>query len=214
MAISQSEFPAVAGIDVGGQRKGFHLVVLKGKTVLHSVRHCNANGVVADCQNHGVMAVAIDAPCRWGNGEGARTAERELAQEGVFSYATPTRERAGAHAFYQWMLNGEALYAALSQSYPLLEHRNYRGGMVSFETFPHAITCAMRGTENTPAKKKRTQRGELLDTYGIDRALLRSIDAIDAALCALTAQHLLRHRISVYGEEATGFLFVPDIRQG
>jgi predicted RNase H-like nuclease len=112
--------------------------------------------------------------------------------------------------FYGWMLNGERVYQALSTSHPLLKTVNDHRGTSCFETFPHAITCALLGTDVASAKVKRIQRRQLLEDSGIDTYLLKSIDALDAALCALTALRLLQGRCKAYGDATSGLIFVPQ----
>ena len=59
------------------------------------------------------------------------------------------------------------------------------------------------------AKRKRTRRREILEDAGIEATSLRSIDEVDAALCALTANFLLEESIVAYGDELGGFIVVP-----
>lgn len=163
------------------------------------------------CLEYGVQAVGIDAPCQWGvEGEG-RLAERELARQRIFSFATPTRKRADENPsrFYRWMFNGEQIYQVFSSAYPLLTSRKFEGGRVSFETFPHAVTCALRGKEGTSAKEKRWQRPNVLESAKIDASDLKSIDDFDAALCALTARYLIEGQTYAYGDMGGGYIHVP-----
>lgn len=202
----------VAGIDVGGDRKGCHLVVLRNRTVVCSISSRKAAFLANKCDQLGAQAVGVDSPCRWGRQGEGRLAEKTLAKERIFCFATPTRERAAENrsGFYGWMFNGERVYQALAASHPLLNEQRYSAGKVCFETFPHAITCAMRGADFASAKRKRRQRRELLESSGIDTRPLKSIDALDAALCALTAEYLLRGQTRTYGDAEGGFIFVPD----
>lgn len=203
----------VAGIDIGGEGKGFHLVVLQGSQVVCNLNTKSPDELVNACRKYNVVAVAVDSPCRWGSQDGARLAERMLAREGISSFATPTRKRAleNMSGFYGWMFNGEAVYQALEISYQLLEDEQYRreNGPVCFETFPHAVTCAFLGKGTASAKLKRQQRRGILEDHGIDTTLLKSIDAIDAGLCALTAAYIANGKSKSYGESVTGFIFVP-----
>lgn len=80
---------------------------------------------------------------------------------------------------------------------------------MSFETYPHAIACAFLGKDIASAKLKRIQRRQLLEDAGTDTKTLRSIDAVDAALCALTARHLLKGEARAYGDAQGGYLQVP-----
>lgn len=201
----------VAGIDIGGARKGCHLVVLQGNDVLCNIRSCDPEHLARKCDELGAVAVGIDSPCRWGQPQFGRLAEKALARERIFCFATPTRERASANAsgFYGWMFCGERIYQALAATHALLNDVHYPGGKVSFETFPHAITCAMLGTDETSARRKRVQRRQVLRDAGIDSTPLKSIDAVDAALCALTARYVLLGHSKGYGNAEGGYIFVP-----
>ncbi|WP_429361904.1 DUF429 domain-containing protein [Paraburkholderia sp. MM5496-R1] len=106
------------------------------------------------------------------------------------------------------MFNGERVYHAFAPHFPLFKDGEI-GRQVGFETFPHAITCALIRNAVASAKRKRTQRREILDHAGIDATSLRSIDEVDAALCALTASFLLEGRVVAYGDELGGFIIVP-----
>ena len=104
----------VAGIDVGGARKGFHAVLLEGRRVVDQCNTSNAEALARWCLR--AERTAIDAPCGWAPaGQRSRLCERQLLAAGIHCFATPTREAALASRsnFYGWMLRGEALYAAL-----------------------------------------------------------------------------------------------------
>src|SRR5450755_4271128 len=104
---------AVVGIDVGGQRKGFHAVALRDgifkKTA--SVEHAE---IVGWCLELKAEVVAVDAPCGWSQSTSSRCAERDLKVAGhkIHCFATPTHSQAQAHTkhFYDWVFNGEKLY--------------------------------------------------------------------------------------------------------
>jgi predicted RNase H-like nuclease len=61
------------------------------------------------------------------------------------------------------------------------------------------------------AKLKNTQRKSLLEACEINTSSLRSVDERDAALCALTAQFLLKGRTRAFGDSAGGYIHVPDV---
>lgn len=207
--------PTVAGIDVGGDRKGCHLVVLQASTVVlvdkGSPEHVANVAVTA-----GAIAIGIDSPCKWATHDGGRAAEKQLSKERIFCFSTPTREKAlsSASGFFGWMLNGERVFQALANTHSLLESNRFSQSNTCFETFPHAITCALIGKEIASAKLKKSQRRQLLERFGINthsvECPLKSVDALDAALCALTAQHLINGRIKAYGDPETGIIFVPE----
>ena len=201
----------VAGIDVGGDRKGCHLVVLSDLKIVCNVRSRDPHLLARTCEEFDVVAVGVDSPCRWTAPGAGRRAERDLAKRRISSFATPTRERALANAsgFYGWMFNGELVFRALATTHPLLPTPRYEGGRCSFETFPHAVCCAMLGVAVASAKLKRVQRRQLLKDAGIDTGILKSIDAIDAALCALVARRLIHRDTEFIGDAETGYVVVP-----
>jgi len=201
----------VAGIDVGGERKGFHLVVLRDNQIVCSTRSLSPEVIAERCVELGVVAVGVDAPCQWGQAGAGRLAEKQLSQKRIFCFSTPTRALAVGNNFYGWMFNGERMYDALSATHLLFEGVCPPQGKVYFETFPHAITCAFLGTDVAFAPLKRKQRSELLQQHQIDLRLLRSIDAIDAGLCALTAGYVLAGNAYQYGDKAGGYLLVPNV---
>ncbi|MFM0079397.1 DUF429 domain-containing protein [Paraburkholderia sediminicola] len=202
---------AVAGIDIGGDRKGNHLVILRGTRIVCNRSQDTPEHMLEQCLQFEVAAVGIDAPCRWRIGEAGREAERALARQRIFSFATPTRELAMASksGFYGWMFNGERVYDTFSPHFPVFKNGEEIGGRLCFETFPHATTCALFGKEVESAKKKGTQRREILQREGVEATSLRSIDDVDAALCALTANYLLDGKVDAYGDEPGGLIVVP-----
>ncbi len=209
--------PTVIGIDVGGSRKGFHAVAVTGGAYAGRLATPNAQELAHWCRSViGVQLIAIDAPGRWSGNGRARPYERELMEQGIFCFASPSRAVAVSHPrnYYGWMLQGEALYRELEASHPLLSGLPVPGlpasGPTCFETFPHAITWHLRGG-NAATRQKRPQRRALLEQAGIDTAALTSIDWIDAALCALAAHHLASGRpCRAYGELDTGLIVVPQ----
>ncbi len=201
----------VAGVDVGGATKGFHVVALRGTDVLRPDRRLPDAQAVADwCRRVDVEVIGIDAPCRWRTGPSAREAEREMARRGIQSFSTPTRAAAARSSFYDWMFQGEAIYAALAATHPLIGSlREAQARPCCFETFPHAIACALSGAILS-ARDKRSDRSRLLQESGIDTSRLSSIDWIDAALCALTARRLVDGaRCTAFGEPESGWIVVP-----
>ena len=200
------------GIDVGGERKGFHAVSLANgsyqchlstKSLQELVRWC--------CETVRARVVAVDAPCRWSNDGHSRSAERELMEKGVWCFSTPMRTKAVDHPtnYFGWMLRGEELFRALEDDFPICQELPKAGWSCCFETFPHAITWHLRGG-NANASQKRIQRRELLSEAGIDLNELKNIDLVDAALCALAAHHAATGRKCIsFGDPLTGLIIVP-----
>jgi predicted nuclease with RNAse H fold len=201
----------VAGIDVGGEKKGFHAVALRNRRVIGTLRSRSAEDVAAWCMEQGAAAVGIDAPCCWSIGGRLRRCERALASRGISAFGTPTQVIGEAHRFYRWMVNGLALYRRLATGYRVYDGRSSLLHPFCFETFPQAIASALAG-RRLSAGQKRTDRRRVIEQAGVAVETLRSIDELDAALCALSAQHVLAGRFQSYGDPSEGFILVPDLR--
>jgi predicted nuclease with RNAse H fold/5-methylcytosine-specific restriction endonuclease McrA len=200
--------PLIIEIDVGAPTKGFHGVALRGTGLVDKFQSKDAIQIAEWCVTQKAVVVSIDAPCRWrAEGGDARLAERELAAAGISSFSTPTESKARGNAFYTWMLAGHDLYAALARSYPVYTDQRRRA-QVAIETFPHAVACALAGAV-VSAKTKFKVRGDLLRRHGIDASAFKSIDEIDAALCAVAASAFIGGSFKSYGDSDGGFIVVP-----
>ena len=201
----------VAGIDVGGERKGFHAVALRKRVLFGQFASADPAAVADWCREIGAMVIGVDAPCRWHQSGTTRVAETGLKREGGQCFSTPTYEAAIAHPLnhYGWMLNGAKLFDQLETSHRLFGGNTAElSGPVCFETFPQVIACALAG-EIVSAKQKGRIRRELLIEAGIDISALSNIDKVDAALCALSARSLAISKFKAYGEAVSGFIVVP-----
>jgi len=144
--------------------------------------------------------VAIDSPPAWATA-GRRSCERALSARGISVFTTPDEATGTAKAFYAWMETGFAMFEAAC-AHPTLE------------TFPHAVAVALRGRApergllKRPAEKRQWRRAALEES-GIDTSHLRSIDEIDAALCAVTGRWYLAGRTEALGDPDDGVLTVP-----
>lgn len=202
----------VAGVDVGGARKGFHAVLLEEQTVIDQLNTPDPEALARWCLR--AERIAIDAPCGWAlPGERSRLCERQLAAQGVRCFATPTREVALASRsnFYGWVLRAEALYQALQRyRVPIARDAQALQGRCSFESFPHGITVALSPQIEVKAAFKLEQRSALLERFGVSLSGLNSIDWIDAAVCALAGQHISQGAAAeIYGEPEGGLLVLP-----
>lgn len=200
------------GIDVGGERKGFHAVALRGLAIAGQLASSDPRVIADWCRALEAHAVGVDAPCRWSVTGGSRQAERALMRAGIACFSSPRREVAIAHPrnYYGWMLRGEALFSELETSHRLFDAApGASHGPVCFETYPQAIACVLAG-EPVPARNKGVIRRRLLAQAGLDLVTLTHIDWVDAALCALAARACLAGRVKSYGDEAEGFIVVPD----
>jgi predicted nuclease with RNAse H fold len=197
----------VAGVDVGGPRKGYHAVALRAGKVVAKFRSRDAEEIATWLRGLGAEVVAIDAPCRWREENGpARAAERQMAGAHISSFSTPTEAKAAGHAFYTWMLEGMKLYRALLPTHPIYD--GTRRMRVCIETFPQAVACAL-AAEIVSAKEKDSVRRGLLERWGLAPAQFANIDEVDAALCAVAADAFACDRFHGYGDPAGGFVIVP-----
>ncbi len=184
----------VVGIDVGGAKKGFHAVALISGAYFDRYETSDLKELSDWCRN--ARVIAIDAPCSWSRDGRSRPAEHELMGNGIWCFSTPTRDMAVRHRtnHFGWMRNGEKLFGALKDSFPICRDLPSAGQKCCFETYPHAITWHLRGG-NADASQKREQRRVLLEEAGINCSRLTNIDLVDAALCAHVAYLALRRAL-------------------
>lgn len=204
------EVGPVAGIDVGGRRKGFHAVALDSVgSVIGRLSSGDPEEIAAWCVQRGARLVAVDAPCAWSADGRSRPAEVALKKVPIQCFSTPSRDVALAHAkdHFGWMRNGERMFQALAPTYPLATNATI-DVPGSIETFPQAVACALAGT-CVSAKRKASVRRELLRREGLDICLLTNIDFVDAALCAVAARYVYLGDAHAYGEPLTGLIWVP-----
>ena len=199
----------VIGIDVGGERKGFHAVALHNETFVATLAHSVPAVIVSWCRQLKAVVVAVDAPCGWSAGGASRLAERNLAIGGnkISCFATPARACANRSNFYKWVFNGARLYQQLVKHYVLFDGSR-RAGPACFETFPHAVVCALAGRV-VAARPKRETRRNALRQRGYDVGSLTNVDFVDAGLCAITADAFVRGRVKLFGNKVEGFIVVP-----
>lgn len=200
------------GVDVA-VRRGLDLVVLDidGQLVEPPVR-CGHDEFVAHIERLRPDLVAIDAPCSWAcDGAKSRATERDLKSRGIGVYYTPCDEIAGARPFYGWVRYGMRAYdVCAAAGFSLFDGVTLEQGLV-IEVFPHASTVTMLGhcypTRRT--SQKRGWRLSLLQARGVPTEQLRSMDAIDAAVAALTGVHALRGEWSAFGRSCEGVIVLP-----
>ena len=198
------------GVDVGGAKKGFHAVALREGQFFSKLHSCTPEVIVAWCRAMEANAVGVDAPCAWSLTGARRPCEQQLAAIGIQAFSTPRFITGQCHPFYAWMLNGAAFFQVLGKHYALYNGRKpVPPRPLCFETFPHAIACAL-AREPLLARNKRVDRPRLLALAGIVTTDLQNIDEIDAALCAVTSHRLLTGHVMHYGDEVEGFIVVPQ----
>lgn len=199
------------GIDVS-ERHGLDLVLLDGSAqpaaVARDVRLDHLARMVGELEPD---VVAVDAPSGWGKTGGSRQCERELRALGIQSYGTPSDPARRELKFYGWMKVGVRTFETLAGiGYPL-----YRGGPVprtSIEVFPHATSVVLAGCLPASSLRPaglRAWRARVLEKAGVATAGLRTRDAVDAALAALTGLLALRGDFVALGRPEDGLLVVP-----
>jgi predicted RNase H-like nuclease len=200
--------PIFAGMDVGGEKKGFHCVAIDDDRILDPVRFKAAQDAADWCRDIEAQIIGIDAPCGWSSGECGRRAEKDMWNVArLHSFSTPSEAKSDGN-FYKWMQNGAKLYRSLRPRFPL-----YTGevtqGRFCFETYPHAIAWSLAG-RLLSAREKRSNRPPLLEAAGLELPSGANIDVTDAALCALTARYVWLRQFRSFGDACEGYLLVPD----
>jgi hypothetical protein len=102
---------------------------------------------------------------------------------------------------------GFSIYAAISDVYP-----RYRSGPVqgtAVEVFPEATAVLLAGRLRGRDETKRDFRRAVLAAHGVDSGSLMTLDAVDAALAALTGLLALEGSFSSLGEASEGVIVVP-----
>jgi predicted nuclease with RNAse H fold len=160
-----------------------------------------------------VAAVAIDSPPAPGLSGRSRPCELKLRARGVGIFSTPSDPARFARPFYNWMRVGQdAFQAARAAGFELFSPGRGVGGS-ALEVYPHASDVALRGHPPPPgvtrsAARKRKWRSETLQLAGLDADRLRSIDAVDAALAALTGMYGLEGSFEAVGTPPF-FIIIP-----
>jgi predicted nuclease with RNAse H fold len=194
------------GIDVAEERKGLDLVALDGsRRVVETLGRATVADVRAAVSRLQPDVVCIDSPPGWATTGRSRAAERGLRVHGITAYATPTDP--GDHPFYRWMRVGISVFAAIADDYPY-----YRGGPVrgtALEVFPEATAVLLEGRLRPKDEPKPRFRRRVLAGRGVDTSSLRTADAVDAALAALTGSLALDGECSAIGDPDEGVVVVP-----
>lgn len=183
-----------AGIDVG-VAKGCDLVVIEDRAVVAHRAGLAPRELRPAVAVHRPDIVCIDAPRDYAVEGSTRACERELLRRGIRLFVTPCESKAQS-SWYDWMRVGFACFDALAELGP-------------FEAFPHATCVVLDGGPPDRSVAKRDRRRATLERQGVDTSTLRTIDAIDAALCALTGILSIEGTACRVGEPDEGLLLVP-----
>jgi predicted nuclease with RNAse H fold len=196
------------GIDVAEEGKGLDLVGLNvnRKIVASYSRLTVREAGTLILSEIRPDIVCIDSPSGWAQSGKSRQSERALAAMGISSFATGPDP--GDHGFYQWMRVGFSVYQALEGRYPLFRGEQPQG--TAAETFPYATAVLLAGRKPVPGEVKNAFRRGVLQQHAVDDTGLRTIDQVDAALCALTGIIALEGRWRALGAATEGMILIPD----
>jgi predicted nuclease with RNAse H fold len=180
-----------AGVDVGAERKGFHVAVVdEDGLVAGPTQAATPAAVVAWLEPHRPHLVAVDSPRRPApDGKRSRPDERDLARAVCGIRYTPDLvSLARSPRYYAWVRHGFALYDALA-----------RAGWEPIECFPTATWTRLGGPRQGVPRGLWSRA--VLAAQGLGRLPLRmSQDARDATGAALTARLHAQGRTEAFGE--------------
>jgi predicted nuclease with RNAse H fold len=184
-----------AGIDVGGRSKGFHAAALDDEKLVGGPRQLpEVDAVLSWLDKIGPKVIAIDSPktCA-APGETSRAGERALMKEICGIRFTPEETKLDANPYYEWIVRGRELYAALEQG------RGHRGASV-IEVFPTASWTVWAGPRGTKTRARWSSEAlEAMNLPGIPARRLNQDDR-DAVAAALTARLYRQGRSRAFGE--------------
>jgi predicted nuclease with RNAse H fold len=185
------------GVDVGGARKGFDIALIDDRRLLALARRADTASVVEIARTRRPVVVAIDSPRRCApDGHTAREDERALAKAVCGIRWTPDAQRVHGSPYYEWIVQGLALFAALADA-----------GIAALEVFPTASWTRWLGPRGALSRAQWSRQG--LTGLGLSGLPARTNqDQRDAIAAAVTA------RLHTLGQaEAIGDIIVPGIRQ-
>jgi len=219
--------PRAIGVDVSLGR-GLDAVVMEGGVVKEAMSRLGPTHIERLLGELRPDAVAIDAPPRPGLGLlrdpaeamrlpvpprpgthlARRVAEYELSRRGIGSHQTHFEE---SHLF-SWMTAGFDTFAAAERA----GYRTYFGSgkrhQAALEVFPYASYVAMRGCLSPGRRWRLAWRRTALEEAGVTGlAEDASIDTLDAACAALTAERFLDGNGSFVGDAREGVIVLPVI---
>jgi predicted nuclease with RNAse H fold len=166
------------GVDVGGRRKGFDVALVDSRRLIGLWGGLDRRSVVAIVHDVRPAMIAIDGPRSCApDGENARACERRLARAICRIRWTPDerRVRAGAAAYYEWVVEALALFDALAA-----------WGTEAIEVFPTASWTRWCGPRGARSRSAWTREGlASLALEGVpERTNQEQRDAIAAAVTA------------------------------
>ena len=165
------------GVDVGGRRKGFDVALLDDRDMAALIRGQDREAVVELVSIHQPALVAVDSPRSCApEGHSTRECERELNTSICGIRWTPDTKRVDAAAYFAWIVEGLALYAALAAA-----------DVPVIEVFPTASWTRWHGPRGPLTRAAWTRDGlARLRLTGVPERTNQ--DQRDAIAAAMTAQ--------------------------
>jgi predicted nuclease with RNAse H fold len=192
-----------AGVDVGGQRKGFHVALLDRDLHVQVTQWTCVDLCATSLAEAQPVVVAIDSPSAWAApGQLSRECEREFRASGLCGIRfTPNEAVADQRAdrYLEWIEVGLELWHALAAA-----------GVPTVECFPTVSWTAWLGHRGVATRAAWSRGGiDRLRDLGVSGlAAVRNQDQRDAVAAALTARQQDRQQPTVvtYGD-----LTVPQV---
>ena len=178
------------GVDVGGRRKGFDAAVVTATSLVRLAGSLRVRDVVDLVEDVGPSIVGIDSPRTCApTGERSRAGERDLARAVCGIRWTPDEQRVRSHAYYGWIVEGLALFDALSTV-----------EVEVIEVFPTASWTRWDGRRVPPQGRAAWSRAALAKLRLGDVPARTNQDQRDAIAAAVTAREHAHGRTDTFDE--------------
>jgi predicted nuclease with RNAse H fold len=177
------------GVDVGGRRKAFDVVVVEDRRLIGWRRRQSVGEVVAWAAAAAPSVIAIDSPRSCAPpGSTHRMGERELRHAVCGIRWTPPSGELEGNPYYGWIVEGLRLYDAL---------RDHPARVI--ECFPTAAWTRWHGPRNGRRRSVWTREALAATSLrGVPRRTNQ--DLRDAIAAALTARDYEQGRFDLFGE--------------
>jgi predicted nuclease with RNAse H fold len=185
------------GVDVGGRRKRFDVAVVDERRLIALERRQSVGDVVARVAAMQPAVVAIDSPRSCAPPGATHRADERALRAGarVGIRWTPPRSELHGNPYYEWVVEGLALYEALGPS-----------AAEVIECFPTAAWTRWHGPRDS--RSRAAWSSEALEALDLEDVPPRTNqDQRDAIAAALTARAYSQGESQRFGE-----IVVPALR--
>src|SRR4051794_36833844 len=155
------------GVDVGGKRKRFDVAIVDGLAVVDLRARQSVDDVVAAVCEATPTVVAIDSPRTVAPPGTTHRPEEKLLREAVCGIRwTPSEDRLHGNPYYEWIVEGMRLYAALDpadahviECFPTASWTRWFGARARRRRSVWTRQAlGARGLEGVPARTNQDQR--------------------------------------------------------